>query len=303
MKEFPVDPERLAALLDGRLDERQRAEVLERLASSDEAFEAYADAVAATRELEASDEAEGVTPLAPRRGRRWWRRPGGHWLAIAATVAGVTVSTVLWTRLRAPDLDDPGRFAMLLEAEGAGLPAAWDARPWSVTRGPGDPLTPEARAVRLGVRLTDLEVAVRGGDPRVPELAAEIGALLEDVPAAGPVAAVYREVGRRSGESPERLEPLLEQGRVAVARAAGEDYVRLGAWAEAARIAAARRDEEFFRSRETRAVLDWAVDLPGLPEPARAALERIREAIGGGDGSPQTSMEDEVRQLIQFLGN
>lgn len=300
VKEPTVDPERLAALLDGRLDERERAEVLARLAASEEDFEAYVDAIAVTRELEAGDEAEGVTPLRPP-GRRWWQRPGGHWLAIAAVLAGIALAPWLWTRASGPDLRDPGRYVALLEAEGAGLPAGWDRTPWAVTRGPGDPLTPEARAVRLGVRLTELELAARAGDPAAAALAGEIVALLEEVRGAGPVAAIYGEVRRRAGEPAETLKPLLEQGRKAVAQVAGEEMVALGAWAEAARVAAARRDAEFFRSRESREMLGRAGGLPGVGEPARAAVGRIRAALEGGGAMDWNAVEQGATELLRVL--
>ncbi|HEV2148119.1 MAG TPA: hypothetical protein VGR37_12010, partial [Longimicrobiaceae bacterium] len=75
--------------------------------------------------------------------------------------------------------------------------------------------------------------------------------------------------------------------------------VELGAWAEAARIAAARRDAEFFRPRESRAVLGRAGE---LPEPAGAALERIRRAVEG-DGAPEwNSLERGISDLLQTVG-
>jgi hypothetical protein len=95
--------ERLAALLDGRLDAHRRDELLTELAASEDDFDAYADAVAITAELEgAAAEAPpvravsdasptqavpdappihadpGVTPIdaAPRRGGAASRRAG-----------------------------------------------------------------------------------------------------------------------------------------------------------------------------------------------------------------------------------
>ncbi len=164
-----ADAERLAALLDGRLDERRRAEAVARLASSDDEFEAFVDALAVTRELEAEDAAEGVTPLRPRVRQRWWRRPGGQWAAIAAVLAGLALLPAVWSRGRDPGVDDPQSYAALLESKGAGLPAGWDPTPWRTTRGAGDPLTPQARAVRLGVHMTDLEAAIAARGPQVAE--------------------------------------------------------------------------------------------------------------------------------------
>lgn len=300
-----ADAERLAALLDGRLDERQRAEAVERLASSDDEFEAFVDALAVTRELEAEEAAAGVTPLRPRARQRWWQRPGGHWAAVAAVLVGLALLPVLWTRSRAPDIDDPGRFPALLESRDAGLPAGWDRSPWRTTRGPGDPLTPEARAVRLGALMTDLEVAVRGRDPRTGEIARKIVALLDGIPGAGFASETYRKVGSRSGEPPEQLLPLVDSGREAVRLIEVErvQFVRLGAWAETARIAAARRDAAFFRKRETRAVLDRADEAPDFPEPGRAAVRQVRRTIER-DGAPEWERLDlQLAELLRRLGS
>ncbi|HEX8673973.1 MAG TPA: hypothetical protein VF710_18895, partial [Longimicrobium sp.] len=53
--------ERLAALLDGRLDALQRNELLTELAASEDDFDAYADAVAIAAELEGA--APEVMPI------------------------------------------------------------------------------------------------------------------------------------------------------------------------------------------------------------------------------------------------
>jgi anti-sigma factor RsiW len=53
-----IDPETLAALLDGRLDEPRRAAVLARLAAGD-GFIACAEAAAALRDAEVRDEEPG----------------------------------------------------------------------------------------------------------------------------------------------------------------------------------------------------------------------------------------------------
>ncbi len=295
-----ADAERLAALLDGRLDERQRAEAVERLASSDDEFEAFVDALAVTRELEAEEEAAGVTPLRPRARRRWWQRPGGQWAAIAAVLVGLALLPALWSRSRDPGTDDPARFAAQLSPEDTGLPAGWNPSPWGTTRGPGDPLTPEARAVRLGALLTELEVVVRARDTAAARVAARIVGLLEGVRGGALATAPYRELGGRAGEPPERLAPLLEEGREGVAAAVADvEHLELGAWAEAGRIAARRRDAEFFRSRVSRDALDGAAELTAGNGAAGAAVERVR-AAGADDWG---ALEGGLTELLRVLGS
>lgn len=239
-----------------------------------------------------------VTPLRPAERARRRPVPPARWLALAAVLAAVALVPVLWSRRGATEPGDPGRLAALLEGREAGLPAGWiDTRPWGATRGPGDPLTPEARAVRLGVLLMDLELAARArqGDA-VRLLAAQILVLLEEVPASGPTADGYRAIRDVGTASPAEL----EEGREGVAGlVVAEDLLRLGAWAEAARLAAARRDAAFFRSRETRAALDGAAELPSLSDDARAAVERIRRATREGGAPEWGSLHRALDELLR----
>ena len=298
-----TDAERLAALLDGRLDERRRAEAVARLASSDAELEVFVDALAVMREMEAGDAADGVVPLRPPARKPWWRRPGGHWAAVAAVLVGLALLPVLWTRSQGPDVRDPGSYAALLEDRGAGIPAGWDRSPWGTTRGPGDPLTEQARAVRVGAGVTDLEVAVASRDPRAAEIAAEIDALLGGVPGGSGAAMYYREIGRRAGGGQDQLRPLMMEGRRAAAALLGDSLVAVGAWAEAARLAAARRDEEFFRSPGTRAILAQIEAMADLPSPARATAGRIQSAVAV-DGAPDwAGLERDAAELLAALGS
>jgi hypothetical protein len=309
--------ERLAALLDGRLDAHQRDELLTELAASEDDFGAYADAVAITAELEGAapevtpinavrevtpisaepevtptEVAPGVTPIHAAPSRRRGLAP--RWLAIAAVLGGIALAPWLWTRFAA----DRGLIAVEADA----LPAGWDASPWGATRGPGDPLTAEARAVRLGARLVDVELAVRGRDPATAQLATETAMLLEGIPGAAPAASIYREVARRAGEPAERLDPLLDRGREVVPQIAGEEGVKLGAWFESARIAAAARDDGFFASRATRSQLERMARDSSLDPSARDGVERIRAATVSSGDADWNTVQREVTTLLRLLG-
>lgn len=277
MTQPAIDPEVLAALLEGRLPADQRAAVLARLAAAEPALEAYIDAVAAMSELEPArmigDRGAAKSAVKPRR-----RLSRGSWLAIAAVLAGLAVAPWLTTRMGSKRTD-PGRFVALLGGPAAGLPAGWDGRPWSSVRGVDQPLTASARATRLGARLVDLEIAVQARDTTAANLAGDVAALLEALPAGSPVTAMYRDIGRRAGAPPQDLKPLLVQAGSAAARLAGPDLARLGAWAEAARIAAIRRDTTFFRAGETRSVLQRARGEASLPEAASAIIPRLDSTL------------------------
>lgn len=320
MKDPMKNAERLAALLDGRLDAHRRDELLTELAASEDDFDAYADAVAITAELEgAAPEVKPirtgpeVTPIqaepevtqtrvtaevmpidaAPSRRRGLAPR----WMAIAAVLAGIALAPWLWTRYA-------GGRGDLVAVEADALPPGWNASPWGVTRGANDGLTPEARAVRLGARLVDVELAVRGRDPATAQLATETAMLLEGIPdaPAAPAAAIYRQVARRAGEHAERLRPLLEQGREVVPQMAGEEGVRLGAWLESARIAAANRDRGFFASRATRSQWERMARDSSLDPAAQAAAERVQTALGSGAEPDWNEVQLGATTLLRLLG-
>lgn len=313
MMEPMTNAERLAALLDGRLDAHRREELIAELAASDDDFDAYADAVAITAELEGAvpgvtpigahtdavpitaeleDAAPEVTPIGAAPSRR--RGTATRWMAIAAVLAGVALAPWLWTRFAA----DRG----LVAVDAAALPAGWDASPWGTTRGAGDPMTDEARAVRLGARLVDVELAIRGRDPAAAQLATETAMLLDGISGAAPAAGVYHEIARRAGEPAERLEPLLEVGRETVPQMAGEEGVRLGAWIESARIAAATRDRAFFASRATRSQLERMARDPSLPPAARSAVTRIQAEVDSEGEPAWETVGRETAALLRVLG-
>ena len=309
MNGSPIDPERLGALLDGRLTGRERAELLARLAASDEGLEVFADALAVADALEGEDrraaEAAGaaedphVIPFRRPVRRAAWR-PGPR-LALAASVAAVAVGAAAWGLAGGGSGgDDPGRFAALLARPG--LPAGWEAAPWTAARAAGETLDPRARAVRVGARITDLEAAAAARDSlAVRRAAAEVGVLLGALPAAGPASSVYGEIGRRAGEPAAALAPARERGRRTAARLAGEEGVALGAWAEAARLAAGRRDDAFFHARATRGVLARTARDEALPPDARAAAERIRAALA--EPAPDWgALEREAARLLAAAG-
>ena len=307
MNGSPIDPERLGALREGRVQGREADELVARLAADPGALEDYADALAVAEELEEEDRRAAGTRRTPRvlpfraPVRRAGWRPGPR-LALAASLA-VALGVAGWglTRGRAGD-DDPGRYAALLERPG--VPAGWDAAPWTAARAPGETLDPRARAVRIGARITDLEAAAAAGDSLAArQAAADVGALLGALPAAGPAGSVYDEIRRRAGEPPDALAPVRERGRRTAARLAGEDGVALGAWAEAARLAAGQRDADFFQARATRRVLEDAARDEALPADARAAAEAVRAALAASGAPDWGALEREAARILASAGS
>jgi hypothetical protein len=284
------EAERLAALLDARLDADAHADVLSRLATDDEALAAYAEAAAVTRALEEEDAAAGVTPLRPAAPFSGARR----WGAVAAVVAAVALAPLAWNRMQPAGLQEPGALAERLATTGTALPAGWDPSPWGSTRSASDPMTPRARAIRIGARLVELELALRGQDPAAARTAAQVAILLGELPGSGPAVSIFRDIQARAGAPWAELEPQMEQGSEAAAAMAGEEDVRLGAWLQAARIAASRQDSDFFRTRDTEAALRRLLDAP-VTSPA---AERIR-ALTSGEGVPDwDALAGELTRLL-----
>jgi len=324
------DWNRLAALLEDRLAERDRDEALAHLSVSDEDAGDFADAAATLRELEEEDgvvitpraDAEEydsdvpalvgadvdadagakVIPLRPPSTARTWRRPPARWLALAAVIVGVLVVLPV-TRFGGGR--DPSQYAALLENEEEGLPEGWmDQRPpWRVTRGTGSPLIDNTRAAQLGAGQTDLELAVAGGQSgEIQLLAGRMAQLLDDVPAAGSAASLYRDIGARAGEPREQLATSVDEAGEYVTDLVEADYFNLGSWAEAARIAARQRDAEFFRARASRRMLDRTASMSSLNEYARTSAEAIRAAVPR-EGQPDwASLEPHTKQLLGSIG-
>jgi hypothetical protein len=159
-------------------------------------------------------------------------------------------------------------------------------------------MTPRARAVRIGARLVELELALRGGDPAAARTAAQVAILLGELPGSGPVVSIFRDIQGRAGAPWAELEPQVEHGREAAAAMAGEDDVRLGAWLQAARIAAGRQDAAFFRTRAAKAALGRLED-----DPATApAAERIR-TLTNAEGAPDwDALGGELAASLRWLG-
>jgi hypothetical protein len=298
-----LDAEKLAALMDGRLNAPERADLLARLAASPEDLEVHGDAAAVLGELE--PEPSKALPFAPRAADG--RRRVYRWLAAAAILAGIALVGPLFQVVRRSAPPVPGRFTETLLENGALLPAGLEERPWTTVRGGGtEPLTSSALAARAGALAVDLEIAVWSRDSAAPRLAGELALLLSAVPAGAPVAAMYRLVAQRSPDVsayPEEVRPLLQRAGAAASELTEPHTYHLAAWAEAARIAAAQRDRDFFRAGESRSALEWASQLTTLPRAERATVERIRSALSDPGGPNWTALERDLIELLRLLGS
>lgn len=176
-----LDPETLAALMEGRLSDEERTRVLALLAESDADLEVLADATVAEAAVDESTTVTLPTTPAPKPS---WGFPARRWLALAAVLVGLITVPFLLTGPGGGGADELASLRTAL----MGVPplASGDPLPVAVggerVRSDGtsallDSLSAPARAFRRGTlwaQLTVLEPAARpDSGPR-----AALGALL-----------------------------------------------------------------------------------------------------------------------------
>jgi hypothetical protein len=297
----PLDPERLAALIDGRLSEAERSELLASINESDEAFDilveasAIAPAAVAPLQLERTDApTQSSTAAKPRRTSRW--------LAVAAGIAGIALVPWGWNAIQGGRAADLSRFASALAPMPQQFETAISSRPWSDNRGPS--LRAGARAARVGVYVTDIELASRlsGGPnatltPLATRLITDLIALLEASPNGGAAAQAYKAV--RDNPSDTLREARARNAR-AGALAVDPPNVELGAWTEAALVAATARDSSFFATREATDFLARTAASADATEGARNAARDVQAAKTAAP-IQWPELEDRVRRLLKEI--
>lgn len=285
MKEPRPDDERLAALLEGRLVGPERDELLAYLATADEDLLVFAKTAAVLREMEEEEATQAagvqadppprpeVLPPSTTKSARGWPRRTPRWAAIPAVLVGL-VALVLLVRPGPSAPADPARWAA--SARGQKVPADWERKtPWVAARGDDSPSRDTAGAVRAGVFLLRLAIAIQAGDA---EATATLALQTQERfdPHGG---SALNQIQARADQPSDSLQPLLKQATKRLQARWEPDYLRLGAWTEAARLAANRQDAAFFRAGDTRAMLRSAERLTEGDARARAALAAVRAEL------------------------
>ena len=309
-----IDPERIAALLDGRLSGQERDALLSQLASSREHLELFADASIIAGELGvASSAAEAastsnmndVRPLRvreatpnrhtistgrPRRRTRVWT---------AAMVVGVLIVASPWALRRAGFRgESPSQGGSIIAQVEPGIPAGWDGTPWSATRSESAALTPQARAVRIGARLADLELTIAAGDSAAGGVVDDVIALLAGVPLSGSVSQVYEALRDSIGAAPSQLTPLVQRGHEGAAALLGRSDVALGTWTETARIASVRKNSAFFASPQTTQTLR-DLTASAADQRTRGALSKLAALLPVSSATDWSSLEAATTELLR----
>ena len=294
----PIDPERIAALIDGRLSAAERTALLAELEASPEAFEIYNDAVAALREGDMETAPGMAAGTSPARSTPRWFRTYAPVMALAAALV-IAVALPMMRRAGRSGLEEPRAIAALVGPTGDAT-TIWQRTPWNESRGSTDALSARSRAVRIGARIVDLELLARAGDTSATRIALQIASLLDAVPAGAVAASAYRSlasqaIGSASADALGRAASFAEQ-------VAGVSAVRVGAWIEVARIAAAQRNASFFQSMKREEVEGAITSLPTLPASARSAFAELTRLL---DASPRDwpAVENALSTLLREVAD
>lgn len=314
MNEPRHDDERLAALLDGRLEGPERDELLAYLAAAGEDYEVLVDTAAILREAEEDEIAQaieagnGANPLPPevvppsvrKPAARWPRRRALRWIATFVVLAGLVVlGRVAWTGRQAPAAGVV-QLAARVAQPGEGLPDRWEASsPGISARGGEADVGSPGDAARAGALLLRLGVAIQAGDAedtrllslQVQEIFDQNGGL------------DLKQIEARAGEPADSLAPLLQRATARLETLFDPDHLRLGAWVEAARIAAYQRKKAFFHAGDTPATLQKAEQLIAGDPGAQGAVQRIRGAIATAGGPDWAVLTTDLERLQHALTN
>lgn len=267
---FSIDPETIAALLDGRLRGEERERVLAAIDASPELLAIVGDAAEARELVSPADRpaeeradppaakpADVVTsaplrsppeasppPLAFRRRPRWL------FPTLAAAALIVIIAIPLMTRgVRGTNADllMPRFIALLSRPTATSGELPGDA--WGALRGANDGASSDGRVVRIGAQLVDAHLLNAAGDTALHGVATQIAALLENFPGGGMDAPTFRRLAT-TAPGP-TADSALRAGTKGVESVLQSESLRAGAWLETARIASARGDTAFFNAPAT----------------------------------------------------
>lgn len=302
-----VDPETLAAFLDGTLPADERQAVVEFLAKSGAAREGLVETMAL---LAGTSEVAPAPPAATGLRARWRafrhsRRiaagsPMATRLAWIVPAIAAVLAVVVWRGATATS--DTWDLAASVARTGV---SAAPFGGWGATRGAGPVLTREAMSFRAGVRSADLVRAYGARDWQgVAAVADSIVRTIEAGDVAAQLAVEVRFLAQQGSEASAREWSSLLR-RVA-AYAGDRGRYELGVWSEAARVAIDARHPTFFRpdgkgGRSLAGILETLeADASTL-----AFISRYQALVSAPDpsGAQWDSRRRELAALLDELGH
>ena len=295
MKEPREDDERLSALLEGRVEGRQREDLLAHLAAADDDYEVFTSTASVLRALEEEDARTRRGAVPPSMRRAGW--PSVR--TAAAVASAVVLLLALGWSLRGRGgsaAGDPLQLAMRVHTAGAGVREAWKLpTPGGAMRGAES----DAGAVWAGAMLVQLAVAVRGGD--TAQIHDSAVRLRERVDVGANAAAALRRIAGQPHAPADSLNALLKQVHQDLASRLDRKPLELGAWIQAARIAADMRNAAFFQDGATSGMLGRAERVARGNDAARAALTEVRTALPAGATPRWDALQASLRTLLSQL--
>jgi hypothetical protein len=298
-----IDPDDLAAYLDGTLAADERAAVERALADSQEAREVLAEAARMLGYEDRTEEpgtrlAGGGRPRAGPGARRWFLP-----VLAAAGVGAIALLPFLRPTTAGDGLGDVDR--LLHEVSGA-LPTGREAPPWSVLRSTGAELERGEAAFRAGALWTDALVAWRSDrNEAARNRLAELAELLGAVPLAGPAAQAVSRLAAGLGTAPggdEEAVARVDEAQSALMGALPPARVKLGMWAQGALLAADAGATSYLRQPATRSALA-GIASEDLPAEVVPVLDELEALLGGElDGPALASLVASLERLFTILG-
>lgn len=224
------------------------------------------------------------------------RGPSGRWFAaVVAVIVVAVIATALVRQLGTRDLPYSRVLLSSALATDSVVENLLAQAAWSETRGHGEgTLSPEARAVRLGAAIADLELRNRRTDSSARASIAVVVRELNTFPRGADAMHAFRSLRIPADDS-----ALRSAARMAE-RAGGKRAVQLGAWLQSARFAAAIGDSSAFVAAVVKSVATSAITLDPRPEIETAA--RQFEDIAGEQPHSWTALSTAVEELLRLLG-
>jgi hypothetical protein len=298
VKEPKQDDERLAALLEGRVQGDQREDMLARLAAADDDYQVFAGTAGVLRALEEEDARARPPVRVPSMGRGGWRAPSLRTtMVVTGTMVLLLALGLVW-KGRTPSLArTPQQLALAAYPSSRGLAGEWRApSPSGGVRGAGTSTERNARAVYNGALLVDLSIAIRTRDTtRTRELARQLHARVDR----GVDSTALHRIFEKPGAPADSLNTLLDRAMAGVKDP--REPLELGAWLEAARLAASQRNADFFTDGSGEDMLRRAKKLARGDRAALAALAEVREELPAGGATRWGALGGGLATLLARL--
>lgn len=238
-----LEPEDLAALIDGRLAADERARVLAHLGRCEACYELFEEAESITEALGEDDGWE--SGVAEHRVLAWRPRRWRQSFSAAALLAAACALVFLWRPWlkssfpSATPLDEVTQAVVRQTQAGRPLAAGWENPPWSEDRG-GETGSPGLE-FRLGASVVALHVALRTGDDESALfLGRRVERMASEVAAAALLREEYREIADalQNGTSARSLVPRSVEAAARLERHLGASPLyALGSWSMAGYLA------------------------------------------------------------------